>query len=193
VAATDLSWVLPGEPLPVRLMNTVRAERGTVHDHLQQPADLTAWLASAGVHPTGVTAADVQVARALRDALRTIAAHLTGDTRPAAAPPMDDLARAVEVVNGHRRSTPADHLVLADGTLRRETPPPGDDVADALAAVGAAAVDLFTGPAAQGLRACHGPRCVLYFVQDHPRREWCSPACGNRARAARHYRRHRDA
>ena len=41
------------------------------------------------------------------------------------------------------------------------------------------------------LRACHAPGCVLYFLKDHPRREWCSTACGNRARAARHYRRHR--
>src|SRR6266851_2221676 len=37
------------------------------------------------------------------------------------------------------------------------------------------------------LRACHAPGCVLYFVKSHPRREWCSVACGNRARAARHY------
>jgi len=30
-------------------------------------------------------------------------------------------------------------------------------------------------------------------VKNHPRREWCSAACGNRVRAARHYRRHRKA
>jgi predicted RNA-binding Zn ribbon-like protein len=32
---------------------------------------------------------------------------------------------------------------------------------------------------------------VLYFVKTHPRREWCSVACGNRVRAARHYQRGR--
>jgi hypothetical protein len=47
-------------------------------------------------------------------------------------------------------------------------------------------------PDSPRLRACQAPGCVLYFVKDHPRREWCSTACGNRARAARHYRRHRD-
>jgi predicted RNA-binding Zn ribbon-like protein len=41
------------------------------------------------------------------------------------------------------------------------------------------------------LRACLAPRCVLYFVKDHPRRAWCSTACGNRERAARHYARRR--
>ena len=34
--------------------------------------------------------------------------------------------------------------------------------------------------------------CVQYFVKDHPRREWCSAACGNRARVARHYTKRRD-
>ncbi|WP_225993278.1 CGNR zinc finger domain-containing protein [Actinomadura rudentiformis] len=41
------------------------------------------------------------------------------------------------------------------------------------------------------LRACLAPGCVLYFLKNHPRREWCTAACGNRARGARHYRRHR--
>jgi hypothetical protein len=41
------------------------------------------------------------------------------------------------------------------------------------------------------LRACGAPGCVLMFLKDHPRREWCSNACGNRARQARHYDRTR--
>ena len=39
------------------------------------------------------------------------------------------------------------------------------------------------------LRVCGAPGCVLMFARDHTRREWCSNACGNRARQARHYRR----
>jgi predicted RNA-binding Zn ribbon-like protein len=58
-----------------------------------------------------------------------------------------------------------------------------------LAALAADAIELLTGPARADLRACHAPGCVLMFVKDHPRREWCSGACGNRARQARHYRR----
>ncbi|MDR6317410.1 putative RNA-binding Zn ribbon-like protein [Actinoplanes couchii] len=54
------------------------------------------------------------------------------------------------------------------------------------------AIALFTGAARDDLRACPGPGCVLHFVRDSPRREWCSPGCGNRARAARHYARSRD-
>ncbi|MYS74029.1 hypothetical protein GTY88_26960, partial [Streptomyces sp. SID5926] len=41
------------------------------------------------------------------------------------------------------------------------------------------------------LRACHAPRCVRYFLKEHPRQEWCRPSCGNRARVARHQDRQR--
>ncbi|WNM39110.1 CGNR zinc finger domain-containing protein [Micromonospora halotolerans] len=40
------------------------------------------------------------------------------------------------------------------------------------------------------LLACPAPRCVRYFVKEHPRQAWCKPSCGNRARVSRHYQRH---
>ncbi|MEU1601426.1 CGNR zinc finger domain-containing protein [Streptomyces sp. NPDC005708] len=43
------------------------------------------------------------------------------------------------------------------------------------------------------MRPCLAPNCLLFFVKNHARREWCSPACGNRVRVARHYRRHHPA
>lgn len=60
-----------------------------------------------------------------------------------------------------------------------------------LAALARATVDFLTGPQRTHLRACSAPRCVRYFVKSHGRQEWCKPSCGNRARAARHYQRHR--
>ncbi|WP_440101770.1 CGNR zinc finger domain-containing protein [Streptosporangium sp. H16] len=51
-------------------------------------------------------------------------------------------------------------------------------------------IGFLTGPRREDLRACTAPRCVRYFVKKHGRQEWCKPSCGNRARAARHYRRH---
>ena len=60
-----------------------------------------------------------------------------------------------------------------------------------LAALAADAIDLLTGPRRSELRTCGAPGCVLMFLRDHPRREWCSNACGNRARQARHYERKR--
>ncbi|MFJ8579789.1 CGNR zinc finger domain-containing protein [Micromonospora sp. NPDC093277] len=58
------------------------------------------------------------------------------------------------------------------------------------AALARAAVEFLASPAREQLRACPAPRCVRYFVKEHPRQEWCKPSCGNRARVARHYQRH---
>jgi predicted RNA-binding Zn ribbon-like protein len=51
---------------------------------------------------------------------------------------------------------------------------------------------LLAGPDASRIRACQAPGCVLFFLAERRRRDWCSPACGNRARVARHYRRQRQ-
>ncbi|WP_412542884.1 CGNR zinc finger domain-containing protein [Longispora sp. K20-0274] len=189
------TWVLPDEPVPIRLMNTVWADRHGVHDALTSRDDLRAWLAHTGLGPAGtaVTDGDVTAHRALRDALRRLAALLTDDTRPAAASATTDLDRAVADVNAAAAtSPPVPGLRLRDGTLHRTDTTTGPTPAAALSTVATAAVDLLTSATARDLRACHAPGCVLYFLKDHPRREWCSTACGNRARAARHYRKHRD-
>ncbi|NUR88680.1 MAG: hypothetical protein HOY71_31720, partial [Nonomuraea sp.] len=61
-----------------------------------------------------------------------------------------------------------------------------------LAELAEAAIDLLASPDASKVRACEGPGCSLLFLPAHPRRRWCSPAvCGNRARVARYYQRHR--
>jgi predicted RNA-binding Zn ribbon-like protein len=43
------------------------------------------------------------------------------------------------------------------------------------------------------VRQCSAPSCVMFFVADRPRRQWCCAACGNRARVARHYQRQQAA
>ncbi|GAA4549378.1 CGNR zinc finger domain-containing protein [Pseudonocardia xishanensis] len=195
------------------LATTRRAETwlAAVRDRFApQPADVTAWLAEPTLDPD-----DLGRLRELRDALRHLAAEATDDPRPAAAPPADprptadaepdppatarpgradsalDRARALRIL-GHScaAARPWSSLVWAEGEHpRRERhgdAPPAPTVVAALAEQG---VELFAGD--QELRACPGPGCVLYFVKRHPRREWCSAGCGNRARVARHYRRHR--
>ncbi|MFG1624546.1 CGNR zinc finger domain-containing protein [Kribbella sp. NPDC049227] len=59
-----------------------------------------------------------------------------------------------------------------------------------VAVLARAAIDFLSGPQRTHLRSCTAPRCVRYFVKSHGRQEWCKPSCGNRARAARHYKRH---
>ena len=180
------------ESRPVQLMNTVRADRSGVHDVLTSPADLARWLADTGLKPAGpaVTADDLHAAVSLRDALRRLAALLTGDTRPAAQSARPDVEAAVAVVNRAAARAPRAALQVSGGGLGRRPPTAPADAGAALAVVAVEAVEVLTGPETV-LNASHAPGCVLYFVKDHHRREWCSTACGNRARAARHYLRHR--
>ncbi|MGH6654000.1 MAG: CGNR zinc finger domain-containing protein [Actinocrinis sp.] len=132
----------------------------------------------------------------LRDALRRLAADATGDPRPAAESAVHVHEEAVDIVN---RSS-----ALGRSWSRLVWPPGGEpgselrtggEPADlVLAILAEEGVALFADPGRPGLRACLAPGCVLYFTDANPRREWCSAACGNRARVARHYqRRHQRA
>jgi predicted RNA-binding Zn ribbon-like protein len=133
--------------------------------------------------------------RELRDGLRGLAAAVTADPRArAAGTGTPDVAAAVGAVNAACARAPLwSRLTWASppGAPARTLRSAGTGPEAALSWIAEAAVLLFTGPDAGQLRACPGPGCVLYFVRAHPRREWCSAVCGNRARVARHYQRHR--
>lgn len=190
--------LLPEESAPVRLMSTIWADRGGVHDSLRTVGDLRAWLAAVCEPDAGdsdnwrLDRTDVDRFRTLRDALRRLAALLTEDSRSGAISATTDLERAVADVN-HIAAEAATwpQLFLDKGQLRRRHTSTAAPATRLAAAVAVEAVELVTGEDRVRLRACYAPGCVLYFVKDHPRREWCCTACGNRARAARHYQRHR--
>jgi predicted RNA-binding Zn ribbon-like protein len=187
------AWVLPGEPAPVRLMNTIWADTAGVHDDLTTPAALRDWLVTVGDRDADalddLRPDELAEAKLLRDSLRRLAAFCTDDPRPAAQSPVDSVDDAVAAVNRVVTHLPHAQLVTRDGRLHRDRPASTSPTRVALAELARDSIDLLTGPSATKLRACHAPRCVLYFVKSHPRREWCSETCGNRARAARHYRR----
>ena len=203
---------LLGEPLPVELMNTVWADRDGLHDELRDAAGLAAWLqAVAGrfaaggaghgpglavVLPGGRPGRELAAQfRELRDGLRGLAAAVTADPRArAAGTGTPDVAAAVRAVNAACARAPLwSRLTWASppGAPARALRSAGTGPEAALSWIAEAAVLMFTGPDASQLRACPGPGCVLYFIRAHPRREWCSAVCGNRARVARHYQRHR--
>ena len=182
------SWVLPDEPTPVRLMATIWADTAGVHDDFGAPADLDAWLDAVGVDREGVRATleEFQSARNLRDSVRRLAAQVTGDRRPAAASAVAKVEDATRAVNEAARERRFPRLLLNRWLLELAADSAGSPVLAGLAEVAFEAQHVL-GENGSQLRACHAPGCVLYFVKTHPRREWCSVACGNRARAARHY------
>ncbi len=171
-------------------MNTIWADTGGIHDDLTTTAQVRGWLITSGDADPALTCtpAELERARLLRDALRRLAAHRTDDARRAARSPLTDLDEAIAAVNELAADTPPTLLAVRDGQLTL------DDTAaptatTALAAIATEAIALFTDPNAPHLHACHAPRCVRYYTAAHSRREWCSQACGNRVRAARHYQR----
>jgi predicted RNA-binding Zn ribbon-like protein len=189
------------------MMNTIWADTAGVHDDLRSPADLDAWLDAVGIDAridaridAGVdrpgaraTADELVSARALRDAARRLAAYVTDDSRPAATSGIVSLPDAIVTVNAAAREVPARQLELHAGRLELTSRALASPVTAAIAQVAEGVIELVTGADADRLRACNAPGCVLYFSKTHPRREWCSVACGNRARAARHYAKIRSA
>lgn len=177
----------------MRLMNTIWADTRGVHDELTDPATLRDWLVAvtdydqAELDETGDS--ELTEAVRLRDSLRRLAAYTTGDARPTAQSPVTDLDEAIAAVNTVIADRPQTQLAVSNGQLHTISPPRTSPARSALAELGHEAVELLAGPKPVNLRACNAPGCVLYFVKTHPRREWCSQACGNRVRAARHYKR----
>jgi predicted RNA-binding Zn ribbon-like protein len=163
----------------VDLLNTIWADRSGVHDELADAESAGAWL---GLRLSSETA---ETLRGLRDAARVLAAARTADPRPVAAG-RHDVATAVDTLNRVSSLAPG-WPVLVDGRATTATEAaPVDRTVGRLAGEVVALLGSDTE-----VRACLAPGCVLYFVKDHPRRAWCSTACGNRERAARHYARSR--
>ncbi|MFI5613217.1 CGNR zinc finger domain-containing protein [Amycolatopsis sp. NPDC051903] len=200
---TESASVLLGEPLPVDLMNTVVMQRdGAVRDELETSADIVAWLQRvhdriqgatgmiSGAVPGGGEDRAFAQLRELRSALRRLAMDATGDPRPPMGGTMGTRAEAVAALNGFAKAWP-ELAWPRDGEPRQVIRAAGSQPEVAVRLIAHQAVELFGGEHGARLRACLAPNCSFFFVKDHSRREWCSQACGNRARVARHYRRHR--
>ncbi|GAB2590149.1 CGNR zinc finger domain-containing protein [Streptomyces capparidis] len=180
---------LTGEPLALDLVNT----RPRAADLLATPDLLSAWLAleqdrlPAPGDLGGLTADDLAAVHAVRG--HTAAA--LDRARRGEAPP----AAALRALNDAQRAAPAVRELTWTGEVLTAVPrrfgTPGARLAAALAE---AAADLLADPAVTRVRVCEAEDCVMLFLPAHPRRRWCSPTrCGNRARVARHYQRHRGA
>lgn len=183
---------LDDEPIAVELHNTIYAVTGTVVDGLEDAGAARAWIERIaerlpeGRDRTGPWPTRDELVE-LRGAVRTaLAAALAG-----AAPDAAALERINEASARAPRSAMAEWRPDADPVAATEFH--GASRADiVIGALAADAIDLLTGPRRRDLRACGAPGCVLVFLKHHPRREWCSNTCGNRARQARHYRRTRE-
>jgi predicted RNA-binding Zn ribbon-like protein len=157
----------------IDLTQTVRDVRGTAVDDLRSDEDLDAWLASQEDRVPPAYERDVAAWRELRAAITAaFAATLAGEPLPGAA---------VEHINAC-----AGPVVPQLREGRREYVPSG-----ALAAVAASAIEILGTETRERLRFCAAPSCGMYYLGHRADQQWCSPACGTRARVARHAARSR--
>ncbi|MFE9357259.1 CGNR zinc finger domain-containing protein [Streptomyces olivaceoviridis] len=170
---------LTGEPLALDLLNTRWNSDGVIQDLLADTEGLAVWLAGnglAGTHP-----ADAAVLRHLRTAREAVKAAV--DESPQRAAPLVD-------------------AVLEHGRIRARLTAggPAEEPEFADPAWGPAwlaarnYLELLTR-APERIRTCAGGGCVLHFFDTsrNGTRRWCSmAACGNRAKASRHYARSKE-
>ncbi|WP_225878266.1 CGNR zinc finger domain-containing protein [Spongiactinospora rosea] len=180
--------------LCLELLPTGGPGRWARYEVLHTPADLAAWAGRSRlrVDPALVEAgpADVERARALRDALwRLTSAHVREETaalRPPSEPAAPGQGPDVEIVNAMAAVPSLAPRIEPGGDFGWGGPITGERV---LASVARDAVELFTGPAAGRVRECASDNCHLIFVDtSRPgRRRWCAMEhCGNRHKVRAH-------
>ncbi len=159
--------------------------QATPTETLNAPADLATWAKAAKAPPPR----EFEAALALRETIhRLFDAH--AQTKAPAA-------RDLEALNAALAAAPA------RTTLKRDRDGYGWDVdvksgtaLALLAPVLWSAGDLLAGPKLDKVRRCANPECLYLFLDDSRagKRRWCSmSACGNRAKAKRHYHKGREA
>lgn len=124
----------------------------------------------------------------LREALHRLAQALR---QGRAARPAD-----LDVLNRCLLRYPESRIIAPVGGARLGWKPHGDglDLGSPLGAIARLGADLLVSAEPASIRCCAGPGCGWLFHDTSPnkRRRWCSmEACGNRAKARRHYQKHR--
>ncbi|MHC0430197.1 CGNR zinc finger domain-containing protein [Streptomyces sp. O3] len=178
---------LTGEPLAIDLLNTRWIDGTGRHDLLDSVDGLAVWLAGEAVRES-LGDRPVPVDQGTLDQVLQARAALD----EAVASPGRPTAAAVKAVNAVLTHGWVRHVLDADGpgtAVEMDTPgrlPGWAAVADYLRLL---------ADRPDRIRACGNQDCILHFydVSKNGTRRWCSMAgCGNRAKAQRHYARHRN-
>ena len=178
-----------GETLAIDLADTLMTVTTPPTDLIaDQAASDRFWALHGGLLPDGWACPTLAETRRVRAAVRALLDAAQQGT------PLDISAlETVNAVSGLARTST--HITVHDGHADRVERWDCDDPAHlALAAAARSAVDVLTTPALRAnLRRCASPACSMLYVTGDSRRRWCTQnLCGNRDRAARHYRRRRD-
>src|SRR5215207_1622778 len=200
----DTSFIFIGERLWLDFVNTDDLRRGVRFDALREFETFVQWLEAANVldgersaglrrraqqQPSGAAASLVD-ARRVRASLRALAER-GNSAEKARIDTLTEINRILGRSAGTRRLEPKD-----DGTFARSFVPVGDAFAGLMIPVVESAADALVLGELARIRRCADGRCprVFYDGTKNGRRRWCHMAtCGNRAKAARHRGRLRQA
>lgn len=161
-------------------LNTQKANASGLVETLTEPQAVVAWFAGAGLGSVAVSEALLADALELREAVRYLVRAWIQNA-PAPAAPVGTLNRVL--------ATGAVYPVLSPDFSQAATP---TVAAHPLLPVALSALDLLAHHDKTLVRQCGGTGCVLWFLDTtkNKRRRWCAmETCGNREKAAAHYRR----
>jgi predicted RNA-binding Zn ribbon-like protein len=152
------------------------------------PGDALAPVAERWREDPAEAQAGFDAAIALRETIHRAFTAIAGEAEPEG----DDLAALNAALAGAPART---RLESSEGRHGWSLGPRIPGATSLLAPVLWSAGDILAGPARKRLRCCANEQCRWVFVDDSRggTRRWCSmSACGNRAKARRHYRRHKQ-
>jgi predicted RNA-binding Zn ribbon-like protein len=174
-----------GAVLATSFTGTLSERHGDPVERIPTPQRLVDWLEVSGLAVNSCTAAQLDLARELREAIHAAAtAAALGDALPASA---------VEIINDRSLQGRAVAILTPEGNRQWRLSAPSR-VEDALGVIAADAIDLISGERDGKLALCASPTCrAAFFDTSQSRtRKWCDMnTCGNRQKKARFNATHR--
>jgi predicted RNA-binding Zn ribbon-like protein len=180
-----------GQALPIELANTRFFRGGEVREGLATVRDARTFVRlnkpAFDVPTSGIDEKGRRALVEMRELVREVLTALSEER-----PPKPVALRSLNAAAARRPARLELRWPRRGRPFAERRPARRLDPTEALRAAVAEATILFVESMdAARLRACPAPGCIGFFVPQHGRQEWCSIACGNRARNARFHQRHR--
>lgn len=168
-----------GSVLATSFTGTLTERRGNALERIPTPERLVDWLNVNGLAVESCTAAQLELARELREAIHaTATAAATKDALPESA---------VRIINERSAQGRAAAILTPEGNRRWQLGS-ASSVEDALGVIAADAISIIAGERDGKLALCASPTCqAAFFDTSQSRtRRWCDMnTCGNRQKKAR--------
>ncbi|WP_432880546.1 CGNR zinc finger domain-containing protein [Kribbella sp. CA-245084] len=174
-----------GTVLATSFTGTLSERHGNPIERIPTPQRLADWLAVNGLAVDSCTAAQLDLARQLRESIHAAAtAAAIHDALP---------EPAVQVINDFSAQGRPAAILTPDGNRRWQLNS-ASPVEDALSVIAADAISIIAGERDGKLALCASPTCqAAFFDTSQSRtRKWCDMnTCGNREKKARYNANHR--